>query len=111
MAPPFAAPPCIALVFLVTAAAPVPSIRHPATFTIGIKDLAFGPSPPGIRVGDTVEWTNEDILLHSVTARDKGFDVDVAAGAKAMVAMNKAGVIAYFCKYHPGMTGQLTVAK
>jgi plastocyanin len=110
MAPPILSS-FLALGLLVAAAAPVPSSHHPATYTIAIKDLAFGAAPSGIRVGDTVEWVNNDILLHSVTAQDKSFDSDIAPDAKLRIVMEKAGVIAYFCKYHPGMKGQLNVAK
>jgi plastocyanin len=101
----------LALGLLVAAAAPAPYVHRPAVYTITIKDLAFGPSPSGIRVGDTVEWVNNDILLHSVTAQDKSFDSDIAPDAKLGIVMEKAGVIAYYCKYHPGMKGQLNVAK
>src|SRR5690348_1798996 len=107
MAPPVTSPPIVALAFVVAAAAPAPSAHHPSTYTIAIKDLGFGTSPSGIRLGDTVEWVNNDILLHSVTARDKSFDLDVAPGAKVRIVIKKTGVIAYYCKYHPGMNGQL----
>jgi plastocyanin len=110
MAPPILS--CsLALGLLVAAAAHVPASHHPATYAIAIKDLAFGAAPAGIRVGDTVEWVNNDILLHSVTAEDKSFDSDIAPDAKRRIVMKKSGVIAYYCKYHPGMKGELKIAK
>ena len=76
---------------------------------IVIAKMAFGPSPSDIRPGDTIEWVNEDIFLHSVTAEDKSFDVDIAPKASARVPVTKAGMIRYICKYHPGMTGLLVI--
>jgi plastocyanin len=76
---------------------------------IVIAKMAFGPSPSDIRPGDTIEWVNEDIFLHSVTAQDDSFDVDIAPKASARVTVTKAGMIRYTCKYHPGMSGLLVI--
>lgn len=102
---------CAVLGVLLPAAAPPSAPRAPRSFTIEIKDLAFGPAPAGVRAGDTVEWVNDDILLHSVTARDKSFDMDVAPGARVRLVMKIPEVFHYFCKYHPGMTGEITVGR
>ena len=102
---------CAAFAILLCGAAPPPAPHTPRSFTITIKDLMFGAAPTGVRAGDTVEWINDDILLHSVTARDKSFDVDVAPGMRVQLTMNKPGLIRYFCKYHPGMTGEITVGR
>jgi plastocyanin len=83
----------------------------PQTHRIVIGTMAFGPAPFGIHVGDTVEWVNEDIFRHSVTAADKSFDVDIEPHATAPVVMKTAGTIAYLCKYHPSMKAHLVVTK
>ncbi len=97
----------VSLLALSTSAAAPPPAAH--RFQITINDLAFGASPAGIRIGDTVEWDNQDILVHSVTAQDQSFDGDVKPGAKISFTMRRAGVIRYICKYHPGMQGTLNV--
>ncbi|HEX5280682.1 MAG TPA: cupredoxin domain-containing protein [Micropepsaceae bacterium] len=102
---------CAALGILLAGAAPPSAPQAPRSFTIEIKDFAFGAAPSGIHAGDAVEWVNNDILLHSVTAQDKSFDMDIAPGAQARRVMKKPGIIRYFCKYHPGMTGEITVAR
>src|SRR5690348_8881715 len=73
------------------------SAKEPVTHRIVIAKMAFGPSPPGLHAGDTVEWVNEDIFLHSVTAEDKSFDVDIAPKATARVVVKNAGTIRYVC--------------
>jgi plastocyanin len=60
-------------------------------------------------VGDTIVWKNNDIFRHTATARDKSFDVDLPAKSEARVRVGAAGTIAFFCKFHPGMTGELVV--
>ena len=102
---------CIILAAWTMGAAPLAAAPTPHVYRITIKDLAFGPAPAGIRLNDTVEWVNDDILLHSVTAQDKSFDVDVAPGKRVRIVMKQSGIIRYFCKYHPGMQAQLTVRK
>ncbi|MGI8840440.1 MAG: cupredoxin domain-containing protein [Caulobacteraceae bacterium] len=78
---------------------------------IVIKDIAFGPAPAGLRVGDTVLWINRDIVRHSATAAGGAFDLDLPAGARAATVLRRAGDIAYACRYHPGMKSALRVAR
>jgi plastocyanin len=64
--------------------------------------------PTGVRAGDIIEWTNHDILEHSVTARDGSVDLDLKAGASGRFTVT-AGSHTYFCKFHPTMTATLLV--
>jgi len=81
----------------------------PIMHRIVIAKMAFGDSPPNIRAGDTIEWVNEDLFLHSVTAADKSFDIDIQPNKSARFVVRAAGIIRYSCKYHPGMQAQLIV--
>jgi plastocyanin len=83
--------------------------KEPIVHRIVIGKMAFGPSPPGLHEGDTIEWVNEDIFVHSVTAADKSFDVDIEPEKTARVIVKNAGTIRYVCKYHPSMQAQLVV--
>ena len=85
------------------------SAKEPAVHRIVIGKMAFGPSPPGLHPGDTVEWVNEDIFLHSITAEDKSFDIDIAPKATVRIVVKNAGTRRYICKYHPSMQAQLVV--
>ncbi len=76
---------------------------------IRISDLAFAPAEITVRVGDTVEWVNEDFLDHTATAQDGAFDVLIPAGKAARLTPTAAGTFAYFCRFHPDMTATLRV--
>ena len=76
-----------------------------------IEKMAFGPSPAGVHVGDRVEWTNKDIFRHSATSASKDFDLDIEPDGTAFIIVRRAGSFPYFCKYHPGMKGELIVEK
>jgi len=80
------------------------------TYVVTLKDLMFGPTPPETHVGDTIEWVNDDLFLHSATAQDKSFDVELKPGARVAMPLTKAGAFDFFCKYHPGMKGRLVVS-
>jgi plastocyanin len=83
---------------------------EPRVHEIVIDKLAFGPAPEVLHVNDIVEWANADIFQHTATAADGSFDVDLPAGAKGRTILKRAGVVDYFCRFHPGMKGRLKVA-
>ena len=80
------------------------------TYEVTIASMAYGATPAKLKVGDTLSWVNADIFQHSVTARDKSFNLDLKPKAKGTIVLHKAGTIAFYCRYHPGMTGKLNVA-
>lgn len=73
--------------------------------------MAFGRVPAGVRAGDVVVWVNKDMFRHTATARDRSFDVDLPPGKSARTMVRKPGTISFYCRYHPGMTGRLVIAK
>jgi plastocyanin len=104
----------VLLVTLAGAAAAAPLAgcgRQPRTHTIEMRDMAFGPAPEGLRVGDTIEWVNADMFQHTATAKDGSFDVDLAPKARGRTVLKTAGSIAFYCRYHPGMQGVLAVGQ
>jgi plastocyanin len=88
-----------------------PTCAAPKVYTVTLQQMAFGPVPSGLRVGDTVEWVNNDIFLHSATAKDKSFDVELKPKTRVRMVLKRAGTFAFFCRYHPGMTSRLVVAR
>lgn len=78
-------------------------------YDVAIDQLKFGSVPAQLKVGDTIQWTNRDLFRHSVTARNAAFDLDLPPGKSGTIVLRHAGVVRFFCKYHPGMTGVLTV--
>lgn len=87
-------------------AAPAPRVR-----TITMRDMVFGPVPADLKIGDVVVWANDDIFRHTATARDRSFDVDLAPKARRRMKLTRPGTFAFYCRFHPGMTGRLVVAQ
>lgn len=101
----------LALIVLSGAALPGQGVAAAQHHVVVIADMKFGAVPANIHIGDTIEWVNRDIFRHTATARDGSFNVDLPAGAKAVVTLKRAGAVAFYCRYHPGMTGTLNVAR
>lgn len=80
----------------------------PQVHVIVVDTMQYGPMPTGVRAGDIIEWTNKDILEHTATARDGHFDIDLKPGTSGRITAT-AGTLAFFCKFHPTMTGTLVV--
>lgn len=81
------------------------------THTIVMDNVKFGPAPAGLHVGDTIVWDNRDLVPHTATARDGSFDVVIQPRHSAKTVLRKAGTIAFYCRYHPDMTGRLKVSR
>ena len=96
---------------LAAAMIPVAAAPPAKTYTITLDKMKFGAPPPELHVGDAILWVNRDLFRHSATARDGGFDLDLPPARTARLVLRKPGVIAFFCKYHPGMTGRLKVSR
>ena len=81
-----------------------------AVIEIKIKDLAFAPVEVTAHVGDTIKWVNGDFVAHTATARNGAWDVQIAPKASKSLVLKAAGAVDYFCKFHPQMTGKITVS-
>lgn len=81
------------------------------THRIEMQNMRFGPVPANIRAGDTIVWVNRDLVPHTATARDRSFDVVIPPRGSASTVARRAGTIAFYCRYHPVMRGQLVVSR
>ena len=88
-----------------------PAAAAPKVHTIIIDKMKFGPAPSRIHAGDTIIWVNRDMFKHSATARDKSFNVQLPPRTSGKSVIRHSGTIAFYCIYHPGMTGSLNVGK
>ncbi|RUX14550.1 amicyanin, partial [Mesorhizobium sp. M2A.F.Ca.ET.037.01.1.1] len=77
-----------------------------ATIEVTIDKLVFSPASVKAKVGDTIEWTNKDILAHTATVKG-GWDVMIPAKSKGKVTLKAAGEVDYFCRFHPNMKGHI----
>jgi plastocyanin len=75
---------------------------------ITIDKLAFSPTEIEAKVGDTIEWVNNDAFAHTATVKG-GFDVMLPPKKSGSVVLEKAGTVDYYCRFHPNMKGRITV--
>jgi len=100
----------VAFVAVLSIAAQSVKQRADAQHVVVIKQMHFSPQQITARVGETVEWKNEDIFSHTVTADDGSFDSGlIAPGHSWRVKVQKVGEIEYHCRPHPNMTAKLIV--
>ena len=81
-----------------------------ATIQITMDNLAISPAEASAKVGDTIEWINKDVFVHTATARNGDFDINMPAKKTVTSVLKKAGTIEYYCRFHPNMKAKLTVA-
>ena len=63
-----------------------------------------------IGVNNTVKWTNNDVMPHTVTARDASFDSgNMNPGATYVYTFTSPGMYQYTCTYHGWMHGTVNV--
>jgi plastocyanin len=96
-------------VFLIMAGATTAVPARAATIQVMIDQVAYAPVEIQAKVGDTIEWTNKDIVAHTATVRGD-WDLMVLPGKTARLVVKKAGSFDYICRFHPNMKGHLTVA-
>lgn len=65
-----------------------------------INDAAFEPAAITVKAGQSVTWTNNDRVAHSVTV-DGSFDIRLKRGASWRRRFPTAGTVAYRCRIHP----------
>ena len=91
--------------------APPPAGATPRGHVVVIANMKFGPVPPHLKAGDTIIWINKDIIRHTATAKDQTFHVDLPPGGSGKTVVPGPGLHAFYCVYHPTMTGLLSASK
>ncbi len=76
-----------------------------------MKGIRFQPAELTVHPGETVEFRNEDIVAHTVTADDGSFDSGlIQPGSSWKMTVQKAGTVAYHCTPHPNMKATLVTS-
>lgn len=80
---------------------------------VQMTGIAYEPAQATVKVGQTVEWVNEDPVQHDVesTAGEKIDSELFDKGETFEFTPKEAGTIEYFCTIHPNMKGTLTVTE
>ena len=79
---------------------------------IVIADVAFLPDSLAVATGDTITWSNHDLVWHTVSPSDGPAPWESGAmeeGATFTAVPRTTGTIRYTCRYHPTMNGVLVV--
>jgi plastocyanin len=70
----------------------------------------YAPGTIRIRAGETVEWINDDAVVHTVTAENGAFDSrGIQPGGTWRARFDEAGIYPYYCGPHPFMKGVVVV--
>ena len=83
---------------------------HAATIQITMENLVISPAETSAKVGDTIEWINKDIFVHTATARNGDWDVTMPPKKTVTLVLKKAGTVEYYCRFHPNMKAALNIA-
>jgi YVTN family beta-propeller protein len=77
---------------------------------ISIAGFAFGPQAITVKAGEAITWSNDDGSPHTVTFRDGSPGANSLSPGETFSRMfDKPGTYAYFCSFHPYMTGSVVV--
>lgn len=78
---------------------------------VTIVDFAFHPETMNVAVGDTITWTNDDAVTHTVTSLDGGplDSGDVDSDGEYEATFSEIGTYEYVCTIHPFMEGTVEV--
>ncbi|OCP16686.1 hypothetical protein BC360_25035 [Ensifer sp. LC163] len=79
---------------------------HNGTVHVAIENLAFVPTEVEVRVGETIEWTNNDRFAHTATVKG-GWEVTIPPGTKATRVVTANDSVNYYCRFHPNMKGRI----
>ena len=79
--------------------------------TVSMVGMAFKPARITVAVGDTVVWTNQDVVPHTATATGPGgWDTgELSQGQSGQFVPARKGEVKYTCQLHPAMEGTLVV--
>jgi plastocyanin len=82
--------------------------------SVKMQNLAFVPVSIHAKVGQKIDWTNDDTAPHNVTyVSGPKFSSSgtLAKGGKFSITVSQAGTIHYFCSIHPFMKATIVVSK
>ena len=87
--------------------------HEPRTYEVAIVGMQFVPAELSVSIGDTIVWTNQDVLPHTVTSgipSPIAFDSkEIASHREWRMTASAPGEYAYTCAYHPTMRAKLVV--
>jgi len=78
----------------------------PVSYNVTIKDMKFQPDVLFVNVGDTVIFTNNDMVVHDVTDTNKTWtSSELPVGKSWRLVVTESG--GYYCSIHQVMKGKI----
>jgi plastocyanin len=90
----------------------LPAARQPLRATLRMKDKEFVPHLLVVPIGATVDFPNDDVILHNVfsVSGDNRFDLDLYKRPKsAAKTFEHPGIVRVYCNIHPQMSALIVV--
>jgi plastocyanin len=84
-----------------------------ADIKVTTKGAAYSPAVIAAKVGDVLQFENNDTATHAVFVPTKTFGVnleDMGPGRRSSLALPRAGFFEVECVYHPEMLLKVTVS-
>jgi plastocyanin len=75
---------------------------------VSMQSLQFSPATVEIKIGDTLEWKNDDLVPHTATSAQFNSGI-MAAGTTWRHTFAERGNFPYICNFHPQMKGVVKV--
>ena len=88
----------------------IPGVRanEAVTHHVEIRSLDFTPASLLVHPGDTIIWTNRDIIPHTATASDMSWTTGfIGHNESKKLIVEESLTASYFCEYHPSMVATL----
>ena len=99
---------CIIVAVAFAAAVSVPAAARAADRVIEISGFAYSSIDVVAQAGDRVTWINRDIVAHTASAVNGGWDSgEIPPGGKVSLLLPAGYDRDYYCVYHPNMRGRL----
>jgi len=99
-----------ALLAIFVAVSPAAALAAGKTHTVRIEGLKFDPERLEVAAGDTVVWTNKDVVPHTVTSSQAKVESgEIAPGKSWRFVAKRKGEMPYICRIHPTMKGVVVV--
>lgn len=77
---------------------------------IEIRGFEFVPERPVVNSGDVVVWKNRDIVPHTVTSKNNGWDSrSIEAGGEWETVITDDMIQDYYCRFHPSMIARVDI--
>lgn len=74
-----------------------------------VVDFGFSPTDLSVTEGQTISISNIGETSHTFTTEDDAIDQTIGAGETVDVTLTGVSSGGFFCRFHPQMTGTLTV--